>query len=114
MRRTAQFLFLLFYIASSYATCQELTTVVASQVRHFSGPAGRSSSFETGVKYFGSDPPNFKQAKPRTICALEIALNLKFVFLPHVRESVWPVQIHSLKSLHSIQRALDRAPPSQS
>jgi hypothetical protein len=114
MSRTAQLVFLVFYIASAYATGQERTTLVASQVQHLAGPAGQSPCLDAGSTYFSSDLPNFRHAKPRTICAMEIGRNVTSVSLPHTNESVWPIQIHSLKSLHSIEPLLGRAPPSES
>jgi hypothetical protein len=114
MSQMAQLLFLVFYIASAYATAQEQTSAVASQVQRFSQPGALSCSVDADAKYFGRNFPNFKQAKPLSICALEIGQNVKSVFLPHISESVCPIQIQSLKGRPIIECALDRAPPFRS
>ena len=113
MRRIAQLSFLVFYIASAYVTAQEQTSAFASQVQRFSRPAALSCSVDAGAEYFVSNFPNFKQAKPRSICALEIGQRVESVFLPRIIESVCPIQIHSLKARPTIECALDRAPPFQ-
>ncbi len=113
MRRVLQILFLLFYVASTYAIGQERTSLIVSELQH-SGSREGQSQVGDGCRQLDPSRPIYRQAKPRTICAFEVGRGLNVRFLPHVSGRAIPLQLHSLKSLCSIERILDRAPPSQS
>jgi hypothetical protein len=110
MRRIAQFLFLLFYVASSYATNQERIRLIVSELYHSSSRDGQSQIDADWSRLDGSFP-NYREAKPKAIGALKVVRDQNLDFLPQVSHRVFHIQGHSLKSLFSIECILDRAPP---
>jgi hypothetical protein len=113
MRRGVQVLFLLFYVASSYAVYQERTRLIVIDFQH-SSTRGSMASIEPGFSKLDVDFPNYRQAKPKSICALCLVSLHTSYFLPAVSERVFHSPSRSLKSLHVDSSVLSRAPPLQS
>jgi hypothetical protein len=109
--RISQIVFLLFYVASSYAITQERTSLIVSELYHSSS---RSNQFEfdSGCEQLRNGFPNFQRANPKTICALQIGRKLNVNSISPISQPAFPVQLRSLKSLYSAESILDRAPPS--
>jgi hypothetical protein len=110
MRRTVQLLFLLFYIASSYAIGQERTAVIASAVLQSGYSEDHLARCRSG-KQLDPSWPNYHEAKPKTICASEVGQHQAIHFRAPVAERVVPPTSQSEKSLFSLENTLDRAPP---
>jgi len=109
--RISQIVFLLFYVASSYAITQERTSLIVSELYHSSSRSNQLQ-FDSGCKQLRNGFPNFQRARIKTICALQIGRNLNGNSLSPISQPTFPVQLRSLKSLHSAESILDRAPPS--
>lgn len=111
MRRVLHFLVILYYVASSYAVSQERTSLIVSELHHSSSRQAQTQ-IDTGCTQLHAGLPNYRHAKPKSICALEFAPVEKTYFLPQVSSRVFQFQSHSLKSLYSIESILYRGPPS--
>ena len=111
MRRISQLLFLVFYVASSYAISQERVSQVVSDLQ-------RSSSREDGAELDTDHNPSvhgfpiYRQAKPKAGCDAYFGPVESVHLLPHESDRSFHAQTSSLKSLRSIERLLSRAPPS--
>jgi hypothetical protein len=111
MRCVFQVLFLVFYSASSYAIGQERVYLVANELQHFVlRPDGLQ--FDDGCNQLRNGFPNFRQAKPETICILYFGFLQSFA-LPSLEVREFHAQSHALKSRDTIERILSRAPPFQ-
>jgi hypothetical protein len=101
--------FFLFYIASSCAITQERAYLTVEGLEHSS--YGEKPQFNDSKKDPQNDYPRYRQAKPKTICALTIARNPALEILPHVSERSFAVQTHSLKPEDIALTEPSRAPP---
>jgi hypothetical protein len=109
MRATAQLLFLLFYIASSYAKGQERTAFIASRLVH-SGTLDQCA-LQAGHGQLDPAWPEYREAKPKTICATSLGISRSVPFREQISEQVVQPPLESEKSLCSLEHSLDRAPP---
>ena len=113
MRRILRLLFLVFYVASSYAVSQERVGLIVSEVQ-------RSSSREDGTQLDTdySQPANafpmYRQAKPKAGSDAYFGPVESVHFLAHESERSFHTQTSPLKSLRTIEQLLSRAPPSRS
>lgn len=85
--------------------------MIVSALHHSSSREGQGQIAADWSRLDGSFP-NYREAKPKAIGALNVVRDQKLDFLPQVSRRVFHIQAHSLKSLFSIERILDRAPPS--
>jgi hypothetical protein len=111
MRRSLQIIFILLYVASTYATKQALTRIIVSELQHSSqddqAQTRSRSQIEAGF-------PKHREAKPNPTCSLDVVQIDRVDVLPVFSECVFHLHIHSLKSLNTIQSISSRAPPLQS
>jgi hypothetical protein len=112
MRWVFQLAFLMFYSASSYAIGQERISLVVDEVQHsLARPDGLQ--FDSGCNQLRNGFPNFRQAKPETLCMLYFGVTQKFELWRVEAEREFHTQSHPLKSLDTIEIILTRAPPFQ-
>jgi hypothetical protein len=110
MRRVLQFLFLVFYFASSYAISQERTALIVSELQHSSSRES-ATQLDAGCKQLHNSFPNFRQAKPKAGGDTSFAGAALVAFLPELCEQSFHLQIFPLKSRTTIERIPSRAPP---
>jgi hypothetical protein len=113
LRRVFYLFFIVFYFASSYAISQERVRLIVSEVQH-SAQRTDQVQFDDGCKQLRNGFPNFRQAKPRTVCALGFGFDCS---LDEPRVCDRSFDLHppiSFKSLYRGEKALVRAPPFQS
>jgi len=113
LKRIFLLLFLLFYVASSYAISQERVRLIVSEIQHSSGHDD-GSQVDAGCKKLRNGFPNYQRAKPKTICVLYVGQNLSLQLVRHVSDRSFHPHTLSFKSLDSSKSVLSRAPPSQS
>jgi hypothetical protein len=110
MHKIVQLVFLVFYLASSYAVSQERVVLVVSELQH-------ASSRSAGVQLASCQNqitkgfPAFGQAKPKAACDAYFGPSELIHFLAHQFDRSFHTQTSPLKSLNSIERLLSRAPP---
>jgi hypothetical protein len=112
MKVAFTFLFLLFYVASSYAITQERISLAVEAVQASSSRDNKSQVDEKpdqAAKGF----PNYRQAKPKTGSDLYLIDTEAVSHLPRVSTTSFEPQSVSFKSLFSLESILDRAPPAQ-
>jgi hypothetical protein len=111
MKRLLLLLFLLFYVASSYAISQERVRLIAGEVQHSPAHQGEVQ-IEDDRQETPDDFPNYRQAKPKTICIVAIGPAPHFVIIPLNADG--SLNVHSVSSLYALYRGesvLSRAPP---
>jgi hypothetical protein len=111
LKRTIYLSFLCFYFASSYAVTQERVRLIAGHVQH-SPSHGNQSQMEDDGRHVRDGFPNYRQAKPKTICVLSFALIVQHAFIPTFSDRF--LRIDSSVSLQSLKhgcRFVSRAPP---
>ncbi len=112
MRRTFHLLFLVFYVASSYAISQERIRLIVSELEH-SSSHDVQTQVDTGCKQLRNGFPNYQRAKPKTICSLCFGENqpvcLSELSEPFFQRQTDPYVLHSDR-----ESVLSRAPPFQS
>ena len=111
MRRILQLLFLVFYVASSYAVSQERVRQVVSELQRSSSTED-GTLLDTGHNQSVNAFPIYRQAKPKAGCDAYFGPVESVHFLPHEAERSFHAQTASLKPLRSIELLLSRAPPS--
>ena len=112
MRRAFQFLFLLFYVGSSYAVTQERTVLEADQVQH-SASKSDQTLIDESCKHPADGYPSYRQAKPKAGSDFYFSRVESIHLLPHVSEQAFHPQTYSHKSLNTLETVLLRAPPVQ-
>jgi hypothetical protein len=110
MRRSVQILFLIFYLASSYAVSQERTTLLVADLQHC-GSRGDDSSIDPGSAQLQNDFPNFRQAKPKGPCVLYFERSESVSLLPLVSKRSFHPLTYSLQPLYLDANVLSRPPP---
>jgi len=110
MPRIFHILFLMFYVASCYAIGQERTSFVASNLR-LSGSHDCQDALRSRTAELNPGWPNYREAKPKPITAIEMVPQQFVSLRPHVNGYALSPQLSSLKPQYTLQRALDRAPP---
>jgi hypothetical protein len=113
MNRLLLSLFLLFYVASSYAISQERVRLIVGDVQHSPTHLGELQ-IEEDHGQTQDNFPNYRQAKPKTICIAGVGPAPRLVFIPPVSDRSF--NIHSgtsLKTLYRGESVLSRAPPTQ-
>ena len=113
LRRIFYLLFLVFYVASSYAISQERVRLIVSELQHSASHADQLQ-LDNGCEQVRNGFPNFQRAKPKTISILCFGLE---PLLQQPRVSEVSFHLHpttSFKSLYRGESVLSRAPPSQS
>jgi hypothetical protein len=110
VRRISQLLFLVFYVASSYAISQERVGLIVSELQRSSSKidgthldAARGQSHDTF--------PTYRQAKPKAASDAYFGPMELVHLLPHQSERSFHAQTFPLKSLRGIELLLSRAPP---
>jgi hypothetical protein len=109
MSQILQIFFLLFYVASSYAITQERTRLIADKVQR--STAKNQQELDVSLKYLHDGFPNFREAKPKSICVVDIGNNPSRCHSLEVRERVSALHRTSLRSLSAIRRLFGRPPP---
>ena len=112
MHGACKFLFLLFYVASSYAITQERTSLQVDQVQH-SPSRTDQNQIDEDCEHRADGYPSYRQAKPKPGWDLYFWRVESVLPLPHVSEPSFHLQTLSFKSLHSLETVLSRAPPVQ-
>lgn len=112
MRQAMQILFLVFYVASTYAIGQERTNLIVSELQH-SRCREDQTQFKDGCKQLEQGFPTYRHAKPRTIGFQNFPGSRPFLCPPGVVERRFHVQPDSLKPIRIAYSILSRAPPSQ-
>ena len=112
MREILQFLFIAYYVASSYAVSQERIRFLVSELHHSACREGQPQ-IDTPCDHLDGGLPNYRHAKPRACAAVAIAQNQPVFSLTRTSERVVQIQTCSLKSLCVTESILSRAPPPQ-
>src|SRR5687767_247648 len=113
MHRIMPLLFLVFYFASTCAISQERVRLIVGEIQQSaSGDAG--VQLDDGRNQIRNGFPSFRQAKPKAASDVYFGPSESIHLLPHKSDGAFHTQASSLKSLHSIERLLSRAPPASS
>lgn len=112
MRQAVQVLFLVFYVASTYAIGQERTRLIVSELQH-SCCREDQAQLKDGCKRLEQGFPTYRHAKPRTIGFQTFPGSRPFLCMPGAAERWFHVQPDSLKTIRITYSILSRAPPSQ-
>ena len=110
MRRTIQFLFILFYVASGHAVSQERTNLIVSELQHSSSHGGQLQ-FDTGCDRLDAGIPFYQQVKPSSNNITELSHSPAVCPLQDAVERLLPIPHCRSKRPNSIQSNFDRAPP---
>jgi hypothetical protein len=114
MKRLFLSLFLFFYVASSYAISQERVRLIVGEVQH--SPTHRGEvQIEDDWRDTQDHFPNYRQAKPKTVCIVAVGPAPRIVIIPPDTDG--SLNIHSVSSLKTLYRdesVLSRAPPARS
>jgi len=112
MREILQFLFIAFYVASSYVVSQERTALLVSELHHSASREGQPQ-IDTPCDHLDGGLPNYRHAKPKPLAAVAVGKNQAINLLPKTSERFIQIQTYSLKSLCVTESILSRAPPPQ-
>jgi hypothetical protein len=110
MRHGIQILFLIFYVASSYAISQERTSLVVSDIQH-GGSRADIPSVDSRFDRLDADYPNFRHAKPKDTCDIYFWHFESVHLVPHVVERSFHPLTVSLGSNDPDAIEPPRAPP---
>lgn len=112
MKAALRLLFLLFYVASSYAITQERTALIVEKFQR-SSSRDDGTQVKKGCKSLFDGFPKYRQAKPKASFDLYFHHTEAVHLLPHVSDRSFELQTISLKSLFSLASILFRAPPAR-
>jgi hypothetical protein len=114
LKRTLYLSFILFYVASSYAVSQERVHLIVELVQHTTSHDDRMQ-IEADGKQIRDGFPNYRQAKPKTICVFDFGLVPQLCCVPPPSDGFMhfdpTVKIQLLTLSGSV---LSRAPPIES
>jgi hypothetical protein len=114
VKRIHYLLFLVFYFASSYAVSQERTRIVVGEVQ-YSKSASDEVQVQDGRSQVRDTFPNYKQARPRMVSAVDMDLASQRELKPGLSEaSLAGFSKSLLQSLYDGASFLSRAPPFES
>jgi hypothetical protein len=110
IRRTLSVVFVLFYMASSYAVTQERTDLIAGRVRD-SASERRQSHLEERASYLVDAFPQYREAKPKAGCDLFFSRPVSLGPLPNISERCFRVDDYAPACTTDLEGFLSRAPP---
>jgi hypothetical protein len=114
LKRTLYLSFIVFYVASSYAVSQERVRLIVEFVQHTTSHDNHVQ-IEADGNQVRDGFPNYRQAKPKTVCVLDFGLVPQLRCLPPPSDGFMYVDPTVRLQLRTLSGSvLSRAPPIES